>query len=73
MNRIVLFLLGLAMSIFGLSYIIIYLNLLVMDYSFIDYLNYICGKVECIIFLVGYLLMIIAVYFKRRKKSELHI
>ncbi len=73
MNRIVIFLLGLTMSILGLSYIIIYLNLLVMDYSFSEYLKYIFTKIECVIFFIGYGLMIISIYFKRRKKNELHI
>lgn len=73
MNRVVLFFIGLVMSVIGLSYIIIYLNLLVMDYNFIDYLNYIFTKLECIIFFIGYLLMLLSLYCKRRKKNELHI
>ena len=56
MNRIILFILGLIMSSMGLSYIIMYLNLLVIGYSFIDYLIYIFTKLECIIFFVGFLL-----------------
>lgn len=73
MNRVVLFLIGLIMSVIGLSYIIIYLNLLVMDYNFTDYLKYICTKLECIIFFIGYVLMLLSLYCKRRKKNELHI
>ncbi len=73
MNRIIIFIIGLIMSTIGLSYIIIYLNVLAMGYSFVDYLNYIFTKVECIIFFIGYLLMFLSIYLKRRKKDELHV
>ncbi len=73
MNRIILFILGLIMSSMGLSYIIMYLNLLVIGYSFIDYLIYIFTKLECIIFFVGYILLLLSIVIKRRKENDIHV
>lgn len=73
MNRIILFILGLIMSSMGLSYIIMYLNLLVIGYSFIDYLIYIFTKLECIIFFAGYILLLLSIVIKRRKENDIHV
>ncbi len=73
MNRIIMFIIGLIMASIGLSYIIIYLNLLVIGYSFIDYLIYIFTKLECIIFFIGYMLILLSIIVKRRKKNDIHV
>ena len=57
--KYLLFSIGIVMSVIGLSYIIIYLNLLVMGFSFFDYLKYIFVKKECLLFFIGYILLII--------------
>lgn len=49
------------MSVIGLSYILIYLNLLVMGFSFFDYLKYIFTKKECLLFFLGYILIIVLI------------
>ena len=56
--KYILLILGIILSSLGLSYIIIYLNLLVMGYTFLDYLKYIFLKIECISFIIGYTLLI---------------
>ena len=73
MNRIIMFIIGLIMASIGLSYIIIYLNLLVIGYSFIDYLIYIFTKLECIIFFIGYMLILLSIIVKRRKENDIHV
>lgn len=55
------------MSIVGLSYMIIYLNLLALGFTIEDYLIYISKRVECLLFIPGYL-MVVVITFKRRKK-----
>ena len=55
--RYLLFVLGIILSTIGLSYIIIYLNLLFMGFSFINYLKYIFTKFECLSFFIGYILL----------------
>ena len=59
--RYFLFCLGILLSVVGLTYIIIYLNLLVMGFSFFFYLKYIFTKFECLIFFVGYILLVILI------------
>lgn len=55
------------MCVFGLSYIIIYLNLLSMGFTLKEYFRYVFGKMECLIFLFGYIIMTLC-FFMRRKK-----
>lgn len=69
MNRFLIFIVGLTIAVVGLSYIIIYLNLLVMGYTFWDYLDYIFGKFECLSFFIGYILILLLLFVKRRKKT----
>ena len=47
----------------GLFYIIINLNLLVIDYNFSQYLIYIFTHVECLLFFLGILLLLIIAIF----------
>jgi len=68
MNRFLVFIIGLLFAVIGLSYIIIYLNLLVMGYTFWDYLGYIFGKFECLSFFIGYVLILLSLFTKRRRK-----
>ena len=68
MNRFLIFIIGLVLTVVGLSYIIIYLNLLVMGYTFWDYLDYIFGKFECLSFFIGYVLILLSLFVKGRKK-----
>lgn len=65
--KYILFVLGFILSVIGLSFIIIYLNLLVMGYSFLDYVKYIFCKMECIVFFVGY--FIIVIFLLKGKKK----
>ena len=51
----------------GLTFIVINLNVLAMGISFIGYLIYIFTKLECNLFFVGILLLVILL--KRRKKN----
>ena len=62
--------LGIIMCGVGLFFMILYLNILEMGYSFLDYVHFIFSRVECLIFLVGVLLIIMDIY-KRRKKDAI--
>jgi len=66
--RIVIFLLGVVMASLGLSFIIIYLNLLNMGYSFSEYVNFIIRKWECLIMIVGFFFIFLSLYRKGIKK-----
>lgn len=59
--RYFLFCLGIILSVIGLTYIIIYLNLLVIGFNINDYLKYIFTKFECLLFFIGYILLIVLI------------
>ena len=46
------------MCVIGLSYMIIYLNYLSLGFTIFEYFNYILSKIECLIFIPGYLIVI---------------
>lgn len=69
-TRIFIFLLGFGLSVIGFMYIISYLNLLVIGYSFLEYLQFIIKRLECIMALIG-LLMITFSIFKGGEKHDI--
>lgn len=60
--RIFVFLLGFGLSVIGFMYIISYLNLLTIGYSFFEYLQFICKRVECIIAIIGFVLITYTIF-----------
>lgn len=71
MVRFFLFLLGFGLTIIGSIYIIIYLNLTTIGYNFLEYVNFIIRRVECLNLLFGIVLMSLSLY--RGDKDELYI
>ena len=66
--RIMLFLLGIILCSIGLSFTIIYLNLLNMGYNFKEYVHFIISKWECLIILVGFFFIFLSVHTKGDKR-----
>lgn len=60
--RIFIFLIGFGFTVIGCMYIISYLNLLTIGYNFLEYVNFIIRRLECLISLVGLLLIILSIY-----------
>lgn len=73
MNRFFFFLLGFGLTVIGLVYIIGYLNLLTIGYNFIQYVNFIIRRIECLYALIGFIIMCITIYWPGGKKYELYI
>ena len=69
LKRIFCFILGIIITATSLMYIVIYLNLLRMDYSFIDYVKYIVSSFECTKIFIGILLIYLSI--KKGTKNEL--
>ena len=69
MFRILLYILGVIFTSLGLFFIIIYLNLLTIGYSFIEFVHFISRRVEVWLFLIG--IILIAVSLERWIKNEL--
>lgn len=60
--RIFAFLIGFGFTVIGCMYIISYLNLLTIGYNFLEYVNFIIRRLECLISLMGLLLIILSIY-----------
>lgn len=70
--RVFIFLLGYALTIIGLIYVISYLNLLAIGYNFLDYVNFIFRRIECLYTLIGFILIFLSIYLPGGK-YELHL
>ena len=60
--RIFIFLLGYALTIIGLVYVISYLNLLSIGYNFFEYVNFIFRRIECLYTIIGFILILLSIY-----------
>ena len=60
MNKIFLLLIGIILTSIGLSFIILYLNLLIINYTFLEYLLYIFTHISSLLFFIGLLLILIS-------------
>ena len=67
-----LFLFGILLSSVGLTFIIVYLNLLNMGYNFSEYVHFIFSKVECLIFWIGFLVIFLSMY-RKGKRNDLYL
>ena len=59
-------LLGIILVSSGLTFIISYLNLLTIGYNFFDYVKFIIGRLECLNFIFG--IIIITFYLIKEDK-----
>jgi len=60
--RMFIFLVGFGLSIVGFMYMIGYLNLLTMGYSLLEYLGFIIRRGECLIAVVGFIMITCAIF-----------
>ena len=70
LTRIFIFLIGFGLTTIGFVYMICYLNLFTLGYNFIDYVNFIIRRIECLNAIFGIIIMIIAIM---GGKNELYI
>ena len=73
MGRMFFFLLGFGLMVIGFTYIITYMNLMSMGYSFSQYLSFIVSKVECLFAFIGFILVSIIILTKGTEENDLHI
>jgi len=64
--RIVLYFSGIFFSSIGILFLVVYLNLLNMGYSFKDYVHFIISKPECLIIFLG----IFNIYLALKRKGK---
>ncbi len=72
LNRAFVFLIGFGLLIIGFTYIIMYLNLMAIGYSFIEYLFFIATRLECLLSVIGVCFIMISLY-KKGDKYDIHI
>ena len=65
--RITIFLIGIICTVYALTNIILYLNLFVMGYTFIKYVNFIIRSGYFILLLVGLLILYLSIFKGGRK------
>lgn len=71
--RIFIFLIGFGLTVIGSVFIISYLNLLTIGYNFMEYVNFISRRIECLYAVIGIILIVIAIFIPGGNKYELHI
>ena len=69
MVRILLYIIGVILTSIGLFFIIIYLNLLTIGYSFLEFVKFISRRFEVWLLLIGIICIIISL--ERWIKNEL--
>lgn len=67
-----LFLIGFGFTIIGFMYIITYLNFMTIGYNFTEYLAFIGTRFECLLAIIGIILITIVI-FKKGEKNDIHI
>lgn len=71
MLELFIFLIGFGFAVTGGVSIIAYLNFLPAGLTFIDYLIFISTQLDCYLFLVGFILMYVAVWsYESRRRSN---
>lgn len=73
MTRVFFFLLGFGMSVIGFMYMMLYLNLMTMEYSFSEYIVFILKRIECILGLIGLIVVTITIFYKGDNDNVIHI
>ena len=73
MIRIFFFLVGFALLVIGLVFIILYLNLLTIGYNFSFYVNFITRRIECYYTIIGFIIILLTITIKGEKKHELYL
>lgn len=73
MYKVFFFFLGFTLILIGFTYIITYLNLLTMGYTFLEYLIFISTKIECLITILGILIITIIVFIKGDITYDLYL
>jgi len=63
--RIFFFLLGFGLMVIGCMFIILYANLMTIGYDFYEYINFICNRLECLLFILGFVIIGISIYWER--------
>jgi len=65
--RIIFFFIGIIFTVIGMISTILYLNLLSIGYSFLEYVNFIISRLECICLFLGLIIIAFSIFVRRKK------
>lgn len=71
--RLTFFLVGFGFTVIGFVYIISYLNLMTIGYNFLEYVQFIIRRLECLFAIIGLIIMTLSILIPERRKHELHL
>ena len=57
----------------GFVYIILYLNIITIEYNFSYYVNFISRRIESYFSIIGFILLNLSIYIKGDKKNGLYL
>ena len=72
LTRIFFFLIGFGVTVIGFVYIISYLNLMSIGYNFLEYVNFIIRRIECLYAVIGIMIIVLDIFIPGGN-YELHI
>lgn len=71
--RIFLFLVGFGLMVIGFTDIIIYMNYMIVGYTFNEYVNFIIRSNEFIYVILGFTIINLCIFVKGGKHIEIHL
>ncbi len=69
--RALIFIIGFILCSLSFAFIIFYLNIISLGYSFLDFVNFIIRKWELYLLFIGIILMVLA--FRKDKKNDIRL
>lgn len=73
LSRMFFFLVGFGLMVIGLVNIIIYMNFMIVGYTFNEYVNFIIRSSEFYCTIVGFIIVTLSIFVKGDGKSEVRI
>ena len=73
MTRIFFFILGFIFLTTGITFIILYLNILSYEYNFLKFVKYIFSRVECNLTFLGLIIINLSIFLKGNNKYGIHL
>lgn len=73
MTRIFFFLIGFLFITIGITFTILYLNILSYEYTFVKFVKFITTRVECYLIIIGLIIVNLSLFLKGAKKYGIHL
>ncbi len=70
--RIFFFLVGFGLTVIGCVFIILYMNLVTIGYSFTEYVNFIIRRPEFFLAVGGFVILNFSIFVKGGRKNEFY-